>query len=153
MKSLSESLFDNNITKGYTFGDLFKIDEQSSRWKHYPLDKQFSVQRIKAAVKRINKNVDFGTDKNEIIFKGLCEIICDLDLNADSDKMWLRNTLDLRLYCFFQYSKSIPKSITVHFINNGKYILDKGINISDNSFVNVIQINIGPDLALVFRRK
>ena len=151
MKSLKESLFDTekNITKDITFGDLFELDEKySSNWKYCPLDKQFSVQRIKSKIKVT------GTDKREIIFKGMVKLIENIKLEGspeDINKAWLFYQVEDAVWDFFQYSME-KKRVYIMLLNNGHLVLDKDISLFDGEF-DVIQVVLGPELNLLFRRK
>lgn len=152
MKSLRESLFDveKNITKDMTFGDLFELDEKSSsNWKYCPLDKQFSVQRIKSKAKVT------GTDKRGIIFKGMVKLIENIKLEGsleDINKAWLFYQVENVVWDFFQFSM-MKKSvfITISIFNGGHLVLDKDISLFNGC--DIIQVGLGPELNLVFRRK
>lgn len=150
MKSLKESLFDveKNITKDMTFGDLFELDEKfSSNWKYCPLDKQFSAQRIKSKTKVT------GSDKREIIFKGMVKLIENIKLEGspeDINKAWLFYQVEDVVWDFFQYSM-VNKRVYIMLLNNGHLVLDKDISLF-NGF-DTIQVILGPELNLIFRRK
>ena len=150
MKSLKESLFDveKNINKDMTFGDLFELDEKfSSNWKYCPLDKQFSAQRIKSKTKVT------GTDKCEIIFKGMVKLIENIKLKGsleDINKAWLFYQVEDVVWDFFQYSM-VKKRVYITIFNGGHLVLDKDISLF-NGF-DIIQVGLGPELNLVFRRK
>lgn len=148
MKSLRESLFGDNITKEYTFGDLFKLDESSSRWKNSPLDKQFSSQRIKKATKVS------GTDKCEIIYKGIVKTILDIKLDGDPEEMkkeWFFGRVERAVFDFFQWSMKV-KRVYVGFLNRGALVLVRDKTLFDTDF-DTVQIGLATDLNLVFTRK
>lgn len=148
MKSLRESLFGDNITKEYTFGDLFELDEKACHWKNCPLDKQFSAMRIKSKTKVT------GSDKCEIIFKGMVKVIEDIKLEGnpnDMDKQWLFCKVEEVVWDFFQYSM-VKKRVYVMLINNNHLVLDSDKSLFDDGF-DTIQISVGPELNLVFKRK
>ena len=80
MKSLVESLFDsNNITKDITFGDVYSIVKDNENWKTWPLDKMFSVQRVK------NKSGIKRSDKNETVHDGILQLILNIKLEKSPD--------------------------------------------------------------------
>ena len=149
MRSLLESIFDSsNITKDYTFSNLFELDEKASRWENYQLDKHLSAQRIKSKTKVT------GSDKNETIFRGLVKLIEGISLMGDPENLhkdWFGEKLMEETWNMFQHS-STNKKVYVMFMNNGHLILDRDRSLFDDSF-DTIQINIGPDLGIVFRRK
>lgn len=151
MKSLRESLFDvdKNIAKDMTFGDLFKLDEDSTHWKNAPLDKQFSALRIKKAIKVT------GIDKCEIIFKGLVKVIEDFKLEGNPDD-WgreeIQDELKKLIWNFFQYSlDNYKKSVYVGFYNHGALCL-KDYSIFDHE-VSEVNISLGHYLTLKFIRR
>jgi len=150
MKSLKESLFDSDLaTKDLTFGDLFELDEKySSNWKYCPLDKQFSAQKIKSKTKVT------GSDKCEIIFNGLVKLIENIKLKGfpeDMNKGWLSHEVESAVWDFFRHGE-VKKRVYVMFLNNGHLILDRDRSLFGDSF-DTIQIIVGPELNLVFRRK
>ena len=162
MKSLRESLFDsNNITKDITFGDLFEFESYNIQkafnaiGRHVyddgherDLSKTFSLPRIKKATKVS------GSDNNEIIYKGLVQIIQDIKLTGDPDDMdkkWMVDTLRKEINGFFQYSLAM-KSLYVGFFNNGGLCLTKDYTLFNKGF-DEVQIGLGPDLLVKFKRK
>ena len=154
MKSLRESLFDDNVTKDMTFGDLFKLESYNivknitARGEYQDLSKSFSAGRIKKITKFS------GTDKNETIYRGLVKIIQDIKLTGDPediDKKWMEDKLRELVDDLFQRN-IIMKSLYVGFFNNDHICLGKDYTLFDHGF-NQVHIGLGPDLGLVFRRK
>ena len=154
MKSLSESLFDDNVSKDITFGDLFRFESHNivknihARGEYQDLSKSFSSLRVKKA-----SGVS-GSDKNETIYKGLVKIIQDIKLTGDPeeiDKKWMEDKLRKTVNNLFQYSLTM-KSLYVGFFNNGSICLSRDYTLFDHGF-NQVHIGLGPDLDLVFRRK
>ena len=154
MKSLSESLFDDNATKDITFGDLFRFESYDilkniyARDEYRDLSKSFSSLRVKKA-----SGVS-GSDQNETIYKGLVKIIQDIKLDGDPeemDKKWMEDRLRKTVNGLFQYSLTM-KSLYVGFFHNDHLMLAKGYTLFDHEF-NEVHIGLGPDLGLVFRRK
>ena len=161
MKSLKESLFDDNITKDITFGDLFELESYNIQkvfntigrnvyddGHERDLSKTFSLPRIKKATKVS------GSDNNEIIYKGLVKIIQDIKLTGDPedlDKKWMEDTLRKEINGLFQYSLTM-KSLYVGFFNHGHLCLGKEYTLFDRGF-DEVQIGLGPDLLVRFKRK
>lgn len=161
MKSLKESLFDDNITKDMTFGDLFEFESYNIQkvfntigrnvyddGHERDLSKTFSLPRIKKAAKVS------GSDNNEIIYKGLVKIIQDIKLKGDPedlDKKWMEDTLRKEINGLFQYSLTM-KSLYVGFFNYGHLCLGKEYTLFDRGF-DEVQIGLGPDLLVRFKRK
>ena len=149
MKSLRESLFDNDlVTKNLTFGDLFELDEpMSSKSLHSPLSQEFSVQRLKRLVKVK------GEDNDEIIYNGIVKLISDIKLIGDPEdlnKQWLKERRQDLVWDLFRKSRYI--SFYMGFCKNGILILTRDINLFDESY-DTIQIRIGTNLNLIFKRK
>ena len=148
MKSLKESLFDNDLTtKNITFGDLFDIDEQASKWEQYNLKKYFSIRKIKQVTKVS------GSGEDEIIFKGFVKLIKDIifDNIKEIDKIWFESKIRECIVPFYKSSFAyIPPE--VFFINNGWRIFVNNENLFSNK-LNTIQISIPYRLNIVFRRK
>lgn len=155
MKSLRESLFDDNVTKDITFGDLFRFESYNivknihARGEYQDLSKSFSAGRIKKVT-----NIQ-GKDKNETIYKGLVHIIENIKFVGDPDD-WGREEIQEELkkltWNFFQYSlDNYKKSVYVGFYNHGVLCL-KDYSIFDHG-VNEVNISLGSDLTLKFIRK
>lgn len=147
MKSLKESLFDDNVTKDITFGDLFEYDEEfSNGYRLLNLDKEFSYIRVRRLTKVS------ADDHNEIIYKGMTKIVQGLKIDVpleEADKQWLHDKLEKVIWGLFQYS--IPKKdISISLHRNHALVL-----IRDESIFNVdtVQITIGLSLQLEFKRK
>ena len=152
MKSLKESLFDSekNITKDMTFGDLFELDEpMSSKSLHSPLSQEFSVQRLKRLVKVK------GEDNDEIIYNGIVKLISDIKLIGnpeDLNKQWLRDKIQDFSWDLFRRPFDKYKSLYTGFSKNGILSMYRDISLLDTSY-DTLQIRLGTNLNLVFRRK
>ena len=148
MKSLRESLFDNDLTtKNINFGDLFDIDEQASKWEQYNLKKYFSVRKIKQVTKVS------GSTEDEIIFKGFVKLIKDITFDdiKEIDKIWFESKIRECIVPFYKSNFTyIPPE--VFFINNGWRIFVNNENLFSNK-LNTIQISIPYRLNMVFKRK
>lgn len=149
MKSLKESLFDDNITKDITFGDLFELDrEASDKSLSSPISQEFSVQRLKRLIKVK------GEDNDEIIYNGIVKLISDIELKGDPEdinKRWLR--LQIQDFSWDLFKKIYYKSLYIGFIKDGRLMIGQdGLSLFDRDF-NAIQIRLGTNLNLVFRRK
>ena len=155
MKSLKESLFDDNITKDITFGDLYEFKSYNivkivhARGEYQDLSKSFSVGRIKK-ITRVS-----GSDKNETIYKGLVKIIQDIKLiggpPSEMNVDWLKNKIEELVYNLFQYNLD-TKIVYIGFYNKSALCLNKDYTLFDKGF-DKIGISLGPDLTLVFKRK
>ena len=156
MKTLAESLFDINKNKSnYTFGDLFVLDGyiislslQTYTNTYRDLSKTFNFSKVK----RLKKAT--GSDKNEIIYKTLVQVIQDIELKGDPDdidKEWLEEQIKNKINDLF-ISNSYDKHIYIGFINNNALVLTKGYSLFDNAF-NTIEIGLGMDLRLFFKRR
>ena len=117
MKSLRESLFDDNITKDMTFGDFFELDLDKCSDPYYSIfDRQFSAQRIK------KKTGVSGKDKNKIIFNGFIKIVQDIIMDENPDdltKEWFFGKLERECWDMFQYSMKF-KNIYTPIVRNGQ---------------------------------
>ena len=154
MKSLVESLFDDNVTKDMTFGDLFKFESYNivknihARGEYQDLSKSFSAGRIKKITKFS------GADKNETIYRGLVKLIQDIKLTGnpeEMDKKWMEDKLRELVDDLFQRNL-VMKALYVGFFNNERLCLSRNYTLFDHRF-NQVQIGLGPDLGLVFVRK
>ncbi len=107
MKSLRESLFDDNITKDITFGDLYSYagdSESSEGWRTWPLDKMYSIRKV------IKKSGVKDPDKNVSVHDGILQIILGLKLEKSPDDFsFLKHVQDaLDSETFDLYLSSFP---------------------------------------------
>lgn len=150
MKSLKESLFDSDlVTKDITFSDIFELDEyESSKSLHSPLSQEFSVQRLKRLIKVP------GSDNDEIIYNGIVELIKNIKIDKDPDsvdKKWLR--YEIQEFGWDLFRKPSYASLYIGFSKNGRLLIGQdGLSLFDQDF-NTIQIRLGTNLNLIFRRK
>ena len=150
MKSLKESLFDSDLaTKKLTFGDLYTLDEYES-WRslHSPLSRELSVQRLKRLVKVK------GGDNDEIIYNGIVKLISDIELKGkpeDLNRQWLRDKIQDFSWDLFRKPFDEYKSLDIHFSKNG--ILSYTDTNLLNTSCDTLQIRLGTNLNLIFRRK
>lgn len=117
MKSLQESLFDNNISKDITFGDLFKLDDvrmhlkkASSGWKSsgrgwrqsgandsYRLEDLYDYKLI-AKDSKVS-----GSNPEQIVYNGLIKLIEDIPIQSNMTNKELNESL----YKFNSYYKPL----------------------------------------------
>jgi len=97
MKSLRESLFDNNITKDLTFGDLYKFVDWRVTTKRWPIAELYKSSLIM-------KEARYGEkwDLEDAIVNGLARLVLNIKLTGMSN-----HELNEQLYQFMKYYKSI----------------------------------------------
>lgn len=97
MKSLVESLFDDNITKDMTFGDLYKFVDWKVTTKRWPIAELYKSSLI---MKEANYREKW--DLEDVIVNGLARLVLNIKLTGMSNR-----ELNEQLYQFNKYYKSI----------------------------------------------
>ncbi len=97
MKSLSESLFDDNITKDLAFGDLYKFVDWRVTTKRWPIAELYKSSLIM-------KEARYGEkwDLEDAIVNGLARLVLNIKLTGMSN-----HELNKQLRLFDKYYKSI----------------------------------------------
>lgn len=97
MKSLSESLFDDNVTKDLTFGDLYKFVDWKVTTKRWPIAELYKSSLIM-------KEARYGEkwDLEDAIVNGLARLVLNIKLTGMSN-----HELNKQLRLFDKYYKSI----------------------------------------------
>ena len=97
MKSLSESLFDDNITKDLAFGDLYKFVDWRVTTKRWPIAELYKSSLIM-------KEARYGEkwDLEDVIANGLARLVLNIKLTGMSN-----HELNKQLRLFDKYYKSI----------------------------------------------
>lgn len=97
MKSLSESLFDDNITKDIKFGDLYKFVDWKVTSRRWPISKLYKSSLIMKDAKYKET-----WDLEDVIANGLARLVLDIKLTGMSN-----HELNKQLRSFDKYYKSI----------------------------------------------
>jgi len=108
MKSLKESLFDNDlITKDITFGDIFKYVENPINASYFSGHNTVFFSKYMSDV-RIRKESKIKCDtRNETIYKGLLKIINNIKFTSDTETTdLLEDYLTELFHPYYQFSLS-----------------------------------------------
>ena len=150
MKSLRESLFDDNITKDITCGDLYKIVEwkvTTKRWPISELDKSSLIM----------KDAKYGEkwDLEDAIANGLARLVLNIKLTGMSN-----HDLNKQLLSFDKYYKSIVNTTRILRAGSLPYAYNGDANayrtnrLNNWSLEDTQTIKIGfCGLELIFERK
>ena len=150
MKSLKESLFDDNITKDIKFGDLYKFVDWKVTTKKWPIAKLYKSSLIMKDAKYEEK-----WDLEDVIVNGLARLVLDIKLTGMSNR-----ELNKQLRAFDKYYKSIVNTTQRLKACSLPYAYNKDLNayktnrINDWSLEDTQTIKIGfCGLELIFERK
>lgn len=166
MKSLVESLFDDNITKDITFGDLFELidtnlylNKPSAGWKSsgrgWRQGGSTYLLRDLYDYKLIEKDSKVKSDgSNDDIIKGIIKLIKDFRIKSDTDQ----KSLNLLLKEFEKYYKPLVNNTrtlrtrSIPFIYN--ISADRIKNLHDWKLLDIEMIEIELCcIELKFKRK
>lgn len=160
MKTLQESLFDNNLAdkKILTIGDLFKLREDQCSVSAYYYSSMNPVPVTDCvSISRLKKDTGVSGREDDIIIEGFAKIFSNMILKPNwYDSVRLREEYrDLILpYIYFdEYGSSNYVIISFY---KGKERLNKfsksGTKIEDEKHVDVIVVNIDGAIDLRFDR-